>query len=66
MTDESSISETAQLVLASIQNHPARNTPPLIAQHEGLEREETETALAELLDAGLVRHTAMGWKLPRK
>jgi DNA-binding IscR family transcriptional regulator len=62
----SEISDNARLVLDSLETKPALNTPALIAQNEGLEREHAETALAELKEAGLVRETVMGWKLPRK
>jgi DNA-binding IclR family transcriptional regulator len=62
----SEISDNARLVLDSLETKPALNTPALIAQNEGLEREQAETALAELKEAGLVRETVMGWKLPRK
>jgi DNA-binding IclR family transcriptional regulator len=62
----SEISDNARLVLDSLETKPALNTPALIAQNEGIEREQAETALAELLDHGLVRQTVMGWKLPRK
>jgi DNA-binding IclR family transcriptional regulator len=62
----SEISDNARLVLDSLETKPALNTPALIAQNEGLEREQAEGALAELKEAGLVRETVMGWKLPRK
>jgi DNA-binding IclR family transcriptional regulator len=62
----SDLSENARLCLDSLETKPALNTPALIAQNEGIEREQAEAGLAELLDAGLVRQTAMGWKLPRK
>lgn len=62
MTD---LSENARLVLDSLETKPALNTSALIAQNEGIERGSAETALGELLVAGLVRQTAMGWKLPR-
>jgi len=53
-------------VLQSLHDKPALNTPPLIAGDIGIEREEAERALHELHDQGKVRHTVMGWKLPRK
>ena len=62
----SDISNTARLVLDSLETKPALNTPALIAQNEGIEREAAETALAELAEVGLVRETVMGWKLPRR
>lgn len=62
----SEISDNARLVLDSLETKPALNTPALIAQNEGMEREDAEIALAELKEAGLVRATAMGWKLPRR
>ena len=62
----SDISDNARLVLDSLETKPALNTPALIAQHEGIEREAAETALAELAQVGLVRETVMGWKLPRR
>lgn len=62
----SDLSENARLCLESLETKPALNTPALIAQNEGIEREEAEAGLSELLGSGLVRQTAMGWKLPRK
>jgi len=62
----SDLSENARLCLESLETKPALNTPALIAQNEGIERDQAEEGLAELLEAGLVRQTAMGWKLPRK
>ena len=62
----SDLSENARLCLDSLETKPALNTPALIAQNEGIEREQAEEGLGELLEAGLVRQTAMGWKLPRK
>ena len=62
----SELSENARLCLDSLETKPALNTPALIAQNEGIEREEAEAGLAELLELGLVRETVMGWKLPRK
>lgn len=59
------MSGDAGLVLDSLETKPALNTPALIAQNEGIEREAAETALAELLAAGRVRQTVMGWKLAR-
>ena len=59
------MSRDAGLVLDSLATKPALNTPALIAQNEGIEREAAETALAELLAAGRVRQTVMGWKLAR-
>jgi len=63
MTD---LSDNAKLCLESLQTKPALNTPALIAQNEGIEREAAEQGLAELKDAGLARENMMGWKLPRK
>ncbi len=62
----SDLSDTARLVLDSLQSKPALNTPALIAQNEGIEREAAERGLAELKDLGLVREGPMGWKLPRR
>jgi hypothetical protein len=62
----SELSENARLCLDSLETKPALNTPALIAQNEGIEREDAETGLAELLELGLVRETVMGWKLPRR
>jgi hypothetical protein len=62
----SELSENARLCLDSLETKPALNTPALIAQNEGIEREDAEAGLAELLELGLVRETVMGWKLPRK
>lgn len=57
------LSQNANLALESLQTKPALNTPALIAQNEGIEREEAEAGLAELLEAGLVKESVMGWKL---
>jgi hypothetical protein len=62
----SDLSENARLVLDSLETKPALNTPALIAQNEGIEREAAEQGLEELLALGRVRQTVMGWKLPRK
>jgi hypothetical protein len=62
----SDLSNNARLVLDSLETKPALNTPALIAQNEGIEREQAEQGLDELLALGRVRQTAMGWKLPRK
>lgn len=62
----SELSENARLCLDSLETKPALNTPALIAQNEGIEREEAEAGLAELEELGLVRETVMGWKLPRR
>ena len=61
----SDISENARLCLDSLQTKPALNTPALIAQNEGIERDAAERGLAELKEAGMVRESPMGWKLPR-
>lgn len=61
----SDLSDNARLVLESLDTKPALNTPALIAQNEGIEREAAEQGLEELRVAGLVRQSAMGWKLPR-
>lgn len=65
-TRMSELSENARLVLDSLETKPALNTPALIAQNEGIEREDAEQGLEELLALGRVRQTVMGWKLPRK
>jgi len=65
-TRMSELSENARLVLDSLETKPALNTPALIAQNEGIEREDAEQGLEELLAVGRVRQTVMGWKLPRK
>lgn len=62
----SDLTENARLCLDSLETKPALNTPALIAQNEGIERVEADAGLEELLALGLVRQTAMGWKLPRK
>lgn len=59
------LSENARLALDSLETKPALNTPALIAQNEGIGREDAEAGLAELKQAGLVRQSVMGWKLPR-
>jgi hypothetical protein len=59
----SDLSDNARLVLDSLETKPALNTPALIAQNEGIEREEAEAGLAELLEAGMARQSMMGWKL---
>lgn len=61
----SDLSENARLALDSLETKPALNTPALIAQNEGIEREEAEAGLAELAEAGLARQSMMGWKLRR-
>ena len=61
----SELTENARLCLDSLQTKPALNTPALIAQNEGIEREAAEQGLAELKEAGMVREGPMGWKLPR-
>ncbi len=61
----SELTENARLCLDSLQTKPALNTPALIAQNEGIEREAAEAGLAELKQAGMVREGPMGWKLPR-
>ena len=53
-------------VLQSLRERPALNTPPLIAGDLGIEREQAERALGNLLAEGRVRQTVMGWKLPRQ
>ncbi len=60
------LSENAKLCLESLQAKPALNTPALIAQNEGIAREDAEHGLAELKRAGIVRDGPMGWKLPRR
>ena len=61
------LSENAKLALDSLETRPALNTPALIAQNEGIEREAAEAGLAELKSAGLVKESVMGWKLkPRE
>lgn len=61
----SDLSENARLALDSLETKPALNTPALIAQNEGIEREEAEAGLAELAEAGIARQSMMGWKLRR-
>lgn len=61
----SDLSEHARLVLDSLETKPALNTPALIAQNEGIEREDAESGLAELAEAGMARQSVMGWKLRR-
>jgi DNA-binding IscR family transcriptional regulator len=59
------LSENARLALESLETKPALNTPALIAQNEGIERSEAEEGLAELKAAGIVKNSAMGWKLKK-
>ena len=59
------LSDDARLVLESLETKPALNTPALIAQNEGMERQAAEAALGELLETGRVRQTVMGWKLAK-
>lgn len=59
------LSEHAKLALESLETKPALNTPALIAQNEGIERDAAEQGLAELKSAGLVKESVMGWKLKR-
>ena len=61
----SDLSPQAELVLESLEARPALNTPALIAQHEGIERSDAESALEELESAGLARQSMMGWKRAR-
>ena len=61
MTD---LSETAQLVLQSLQEKPNLNTPTLIAMDlDAADQGEVEAALNELIAAGKVKHRPTGWKL---
>ena len=66
MSDLPEMTPDAELVLESLTERPTLNTPALIAQHEGIEREQAETALAELVDLGLVKQSPLGWKLKRR
>lgn len=66
MSEQAELSDDAGLVLESLETRPTLNTPTLIAQNEGMEREAAESALAELLQAGRVRQTVMGWKLTKQ
>ena len=52
-------------VLESLRERPALNTPALIAQDLGIERDEAERALETLKADGTVKQSVMGWKLPR-
>jgi hypothetical protein len=57
------LSENAKLVIDSLENQPALNTPALIAQNEGIERADAEQGLDELLALGRVKKRATGWRL---
>lgn len=62
----SDLSETANVVLDSLRERPTLNTPSLIATGpvgESTEKGEIEKALDELVEAGLVKHRATGWKV---
>jgi hypothetical protein len=57
-----------EAVLRSLREQPTLNTPTLIADNsehlpEGVGNVEIERALAELVEAGLVKHRTTGWKL---
>jgi hypothetical protein len=57
------LSENAKLVIDSLTNQPALNTPALIAQNEGIERADAEAGLDELLALGRVKKRPTGWRL---
>ncbi|MCB0877123.1 MAG: hypothetical protein R2718_02995 [Solirubrobacterales bacterium] len=57
------LSENAKLVIDSLENQPALNTPALIAQNEGIERADAEQGLDELLALGRVKKRPTGWRL---
>jgi DNA-binding IclR family transcriptional regulator len=57
--------ETTERVLESLRERPALNTPALIAQHLGIDRDETTRILEGLKADGAVKQSVMGWKLPR-
>lgn len=57
--------DTTERILESLRERPALNTPALIAQHLGIERDDTDRALEGLRADGLVKQSVMGWKLPR-
>ncbi len=57
--------ETTEQILESLRERPALNTPALIAQDLGIEREETTRILEALKADGVVKQSVMGWKLPR-
>jgi hypothetical protein len=56
-------------VLESLEQNPTLNTPSLIMHgpqiHDDASKEEVETALDELVDAGLVKHRPTGWRVAR-
>ncbi len=66
MSDLPDMNPDAELVHTSLTERPTLNTPALIAQHEGIDRERAEGALAELVDLGLVKQSPLGWKLRRR
>jgi DNA-binding IclR family transcriptional regulator len=57
--------ETTERILASLRERPALNTPALIAQDLGVDRDETTRILEGLKANGKVKQSVMGWKLPR-
>jgi len=59
------LSDNATSVLALLEERPSLNTAALLSTHHDLDQPEVEDALVELREAGRVRQTAMGWKLPR-
>ena len=59
------LSDNATSVLALLEERPSLNTAALLATHHDLDQPEVEVALVELREAGRVRQTAMGCKLPR-
>jgi DNA-binding IclR family transcriptional regulator len=61
-----SLSDNAASVLELLTERPTLNTAALLSTHHELDTDEVEAALHELRDAGEVRQTPMGWKLPRR
>ena len=59
------LSDNATSVLALLEERPSLNTAALLSTHHDLDQPEVEAALVELREAGRVRQTPMGWKLPR-
>ena len=58
------LSDNGTSVLELLSERPSLNTAALLATHHELDQSEVRAALAELKDAGRVRQTPMGWKLP--
>ena len=63
----SDLSDTAELVKQSLAEQPTLNTPALIAGGEivpdEIDRDQIQSALDELVAAGVVKHRPTGWKL---